>query len=437
MLNEPKIAIVVPSFNQGAYLGETLESLVIQNYPRLEVIVQDAGSSDNSLQIAEAYARSRPDIFRIFVERDNGQAHGLNLGFQKATGTILGFLNSDDTLYPGCLQRVAREIDPQKGRFIVMGRSLFTGADSPYVGVEHPCEFIDHFHQLAIWERGVNTIPQPSVFWHRMVWDKCGGFDETQQHVLDYELFCRFSRHFHFHKVDELWSTYRIHSSSKTFSRDEGEVLELSVRASRKHWGPWWSPLRWRCGFSCWQHNPHNFERARHHARMTEEAFSEKRFAAGVANACATFGLAPRLALTRLVWPSLLYETFSSIERTLLSPTPSLTNAKPRYADGWIGPNFAETLEIPAHEKSLVLDLDFVRPKPVKTKIDFLIDGETVTTVQRRQSARFEVTLEIEKFGGKTVTLQILSNSCFVPSHHGTGGDNRELSMRIIEKGFQ
>ena len=434
MSREPRISIVVPSFNQAAYLGETLESLAIQNYSNLEVIVQDAGSSDESVRIAQTYMQRHPDIFKVFVEKDHGQAHGLNLGFKKTTGAILGFLNSDDTLYPGCLERVAKEIDPEKGRLIVMGRCLFTGADSPYFGVEHPCEFIDHFHQLAIWKRGLNTIPQPSVFWHRTVWGKCGGIDETQEHALDYELFCRFSRYFVFHKVDQLWSTYRIHSSSKTFARSEAEVLELAIRASRKHWGPWWSPLRWRCAFSCWLHSPDRFERARHYARLTEEAFSGKKYVTGMMNACATFGISPKLAWTRLIWPPLLDNLFPWIEGSLLSATPSLKNAKPRYADGWIGPNFIESITIPAHAKNLVLRLDFLRPKPIKTKIDFLIDGRAIRSLERRRSESLEIALEVEQFRGRTVTLQILTSSFLIPSHHGTAGDHRALSMRILEQ---
>jgi glycosyltransferase involved in cell wall biosynthesis len=434
MPREPKISIVVPSFNQASYLGQTLESLAIQNYSNLEVIVQDAGSSDDSVRIAQNYAQRHPDIFQVFIEKDNGQAHGLNLGFKKTTGSILGFLNSDDTLYPGCLERVAKEIDPKKGRFIVMGRCLFTGSDSPYVGVEHPSEFIDHFHQLAIWKRGVNTIPQPSVFWHRTVWEKCGGMDEGEEHALDYELFCRFSRDFVFHRVDQLWSTYRIHSSSKTSARSEAEVLELTIRASRKHWGPWWSPLWWRCAFSCWLHNPENFERARHHARLTEEAFSGRKYAVGMMNACATFGISPKLALNRLLWPSLLYNIFPWVEGSLLCATPSIKNAQPRYADGWIGPNFVELITIPAQAKNLVLRINFLRPKPIKTRIDFLIDGRANKRLERRRSESLEIALEVDQFRGRTVTLQILSSSFFIPSHHGTTGDHRALSMRILEQ---
>ncbi len=211
----PLISIVTPSFNQGSYLAETLQSLLDQEYPRLEVIIQDGGSTDGAVAVAEEFVRRHPGIFRLYVEKDAGQADALNRGFARVTGEIHGFLNSDDTLYPGCLRSVARKIDPARGRWVVFGRCLFTGEGSRYVGVEHPAvEYRSHFEQLAIWKRGYNTLPQPSVFWHRRVWERCGGFKVTEHHVLDYDLFCRFSARYRFYRVDELWSTYRIHAVS-------------------------------------------------------------------------------------------------------------------------------------------------------------------------------------------------------------------------------
>src|SRR5512144_2548508 len=126
----PRITIAVPSFNQGRFIRETLESLVEQRYPNLEVIVQDGGSTDGAAEIAQQFADRYPDVFRVFVQRDRGHAHALNMAFARSTGEILGYLNTDDTLYPGCLHRVAREIDPARGRYIVFGRSVFTGEGS-------------------------------------------------------------------------------------------------------------------------------------------------------------------------------------------------------------------------------------------------------------------------------------------------------------------
>jgi glycosyltransferase involved in cell wall biosynthesis len=434
---KPKISIVVPSFNQGEYLEETLQSLVDQNYRHLEVIIQDAGSTDRSAEVARSFVQRFPDVFQLFIEKDKGQAHGLNLGFQKTTGEILGFLNADDTLFRSCLDRVAKEIDPPSGRYIVMGRCLFTGEGAPYVGIEHPSEYIDHFHQLAIWKRGLNTIPQPSVFWHRDVWERCGGFDETQHHVLDYELFCRFSKRFRFHRVDALWSTYRIHSASKSFSRSETEVLDLSIRASRKHWGPWWSLLRWRCELSYWLHNPQKFEKARHHARLAEEAFGKRTFFNAFWHLAATLRYSPTLAWTRLLAPVLLYRTVPVLERVFLTPRRLQEEERPRYGDGWIGPNFIEQLAVPENASALILRLEFIRPRAVKTEISFLVEGVKVKTLVLRNSQTVSVVLSVGQHRGKTIKLQILSSDSFAPSDYQECDDHRALSMKLLGVRFQ
>ena len=166
-MTAPRITIAVPSFNQGRFIGETLQSLVDQRYPELEVIIQDGGSTDGAVEIAGEFVRRFPGVFQLHVEPDTGHANAVNRAFRRSTGEVLGYLNTDDTLYPGCLERVAREIDPARGRFIVFGRCRFTGHGSPYVGQEHPAEFRGHFDLLAVWRRGYNTIPQPSTFWHR------------------------------------------------------------------------------------------------------------------------------------------------------------------------------------------------------------------------------------------------------------------------------
>jgi glycosyltransferase involved in cell wall biosynthesis len=419
--------------NQGYYLGETLESLVVQEYPKLQVVIQDAGSVDNSVEVARDFEKRFPGIFRLCVEKDQGQAHGINLGFQKTNGEIMSFLNADDTLFPGCLYSVARELDPARGRLVVMGRCLFTGEGAPYIGMEHPCEFIDHFHQLAIWRTGINTIPQPSVFWHRSVWERCGPLDETQRHVLDYDLFCRFSRYYRFHKVDELWSTFRIHSASKTFSRTEQEVLQMSIQASRKNWGPWWEPLRWRCLISLWLHNPKTFERAREHALKAEEAFRSRKFSVSLYNILATFFTSPSLGCNRLVLPFLDDHVIRRLNRSLFRRTRVPGRASGRFEDGWIGPNYEEQHQVPPKASDMLLQLRYTRPKMVKTKVIFSIDGQACRTVEFCDFANELVRLPVADKRGQSVRLQIVSSSAFVPRHYCACGDGRVLSV-VLER---
>jgi glycosyltransferase involved in cell wall biosynthesis len=439
-VTNPKISIVVPTLNQGKHLEETLRSLVNQDYRPLEVIIQDGASTDETIQIAQEFVRKFPDVFQLVVERDNGQGHRLNLGFQRTTGAILGFLHSDDTLFPGCLSRVAKEINPETERYIVMGRSLFSRAgepNEPYLGIEHPCEFVDHFHHLAIWKRGVNTIPQPSVFWHRSVWEICGSIDEGQDQALDYELFLRFSKRYRFHRIDELWSTYRVQSESKIFSLSDTEILDLLFRVSREHWGPWSSPLRWRCELSFWLHNPKKFERARHHARLAEDGFLNKAYSKLLRHAAATFILDPKLAWKRIATQFLVYRFQPVVETLLLRPKHSLKDATPRYDDGWIGPNFAEKFEIQYGIRFLVLQLEFFRPRPLKTKIDFQADGRRVKRLTCWRSGTFDVRLNVAKYRGRAVTIQVVSSSSFQPGAQGDLDDPRRLSLRIRDLHFE
>ena len=296
------VSIVVPSFNQAQYLPETLQSLVDQNYPSLEVIIQEAGSTDGSIAIAEDFVKRYPAIFKLFVEKDSGLADALNRGFAQTTGEILAFLNSDDTYYPETLHRVAAELDPAKGRYVVMGRCLYTGEGSCYVGVEHPAEYSNHFEQLAIWNHGFNTIPQPSVFWHRSVWERCRGLDINEHHALDYDLFSRFSKYYRFHRIDKLFSTYRLHDRSKLSQRTEAEVLAFLIKVSQKHWGSWLAPLRWQCEISYWLYTLQLHERARHHARRAEEAFKARNFGVALVETAATLIASPRMARDRLFY---------------------------------------------------------------------------------------------------------------------------------------
>ncbi|HTD14217.1 MAG TPA: glycosyltransferase family 2 protein [Chthoniobacterales bacterium] len=433
----PTISIVVPSLNQGQFLNETLESLVAQKYPNLQVVIQDAGSVDNSVEVARDFERRFPGVFQLFIEKDKGQAHGINLGFQKTQGEIMSFLNADDTLFPGCLRSAAKELDPNRHRLVVMGRCLFTGEGAPYIGMEHPCEFIDHFHQLAIWRSGINTIPQPSVFWHRSVWEKCGPLDETQRHVLDYDLFCRFGRYYRFHKVDELWSTFRIHSASKTFSRTEQEVLDMSIKVSRKNWGPWWKPLWWRCLTSLWLHNPHAFERARPHARKAEEAFQSRNYAIAFSQALATFCVSPSLGWNRLFVPFVHSHLMPRLKGFRSRRITVPVRPAGRFVDGWIGPNFEEEHKIPIDASSMLLELRYARPKMVKTKVIANINGEPRWTKEFCEATNESVNISVADKRGQNIHLQIVSSSAFVPKHYNDSTDGRVLSLMLEKIDFR
>ena len=202
-----KISVVTPSFNQGAYLEATLRSLLTQNYPDLELIVIDGGSSDQSIEIIRRYASS---LSYWESEKDRGQSHALNKGFAHVHGDIWSWLNSDDLLEEGVLRRVAEVFaqDPEAG--VVYGDCVYVGEDGTTVVEKFPGEPYSRLRHLAH-----RFIAQPSCFFRtRMV---PPAVREDLHYCMDYDLWLELAaRGVKFRYVPELFSRYRLHDQSKS-----------------------------------------------------------------------------------------------------------------------------------------------------------------------------------------------------------------------------
>jgi glycosyltransferase involved in cell wall biosynthesis len=208
----PTISIVTPSFNQGRYLERTLQSVLGQKYPALELIVQDGGSCDESLPILDRY---RARLHHVESRADRGQAHALNLGFRHAGGDIMAYLNSDDLLLPGSLQRVARFFSEHPQVDVVYGNRIVINERDEEVGrwILPP-----HSPDALLWN---NYVPQETVFWRRRIWDRAGGgFNEGFHSALDWEMWLRFHRAgARFHHLPRFLGAFRIHPEQKTSVR--------------------------------------------------------------------------------------------------------------------------------------------------------------------------------------------------------------------------
>ena len=186
LIGAPAISIVTPSYNQGRYLERTLQSVLGQNYPSLEYIVQDGGSRDESRHILERYGDR---LHHVESVRDRGQAHAINLGFRHAGGGIMAYLNSDDLLLPGALHCVGRFFAEHPEVDVVYGNRIVINERDEEVGrwILPP-----HCAEALIWN---NYLPQETMFWRRRIWDKAGGrFDESLHSALDWDLWLRFQR---------------------------------------------------------------------------------------------------------------------------------------------------------------------------------------------------------------------------------------------------
>jgi glycosyltransferase involved in cell wall biosynthesis len=210
----PKISIVTPSFNQGRYIEETIRSVLLQGYPNLEYIVIDGGSTDDTVSIIKKYSQW---ITRWVSEKDDGQADALNKGFSYATGSILGFLNSDDVLYPSALFKMMKKIETVNlsDPLLVCGKVLDftqTPGEPKLVQAEN-----NNFGSVKKWLDGGVSIHQPGCFWTKAAWHQFGSFRNSLNYMFDRYFFTRCNiGGCKFLAVDTVIAGFRIHPESKT-----------------------------------------------------------------------------------------------------------------------------------------------------------------------------------------------------------------------------
>ncbi len=215
----PKISIITPSYNQGQYIEETILSVIGQNYPNLEYIIIDGGSTDNTVEIIKKYEKH---LAYWASEPDNGQAHAINKGFAIATGDILAWLNSDDMYMPKILNYVAENINTQKPEFL-FGDCIHFDENKTTVFKNQYLD-LHNIVELAY----IDYIDQPSSFWTKRAWDKVGQLNEASHYVFDWEWFIRAQRAgVNYIPTSKYLSMYRIHSMHKTGSGGNERMVEI------------------------------------------------------------------------------------------------------------------------------------------------------------------------------------------------------------------
>jgi glycosyltransferase involved in cell wall biosynthesis len=205
----PRITIVTPSFNQAHFLEQTIQSVLDQQYPNLQYIICDGGSTDQSVEIIRKYERH---LSYWCSEKDRGQGHAINKGFARGDGELFAYINSDDYFLPDAL-RTAADVFSSGAEFIV-GHSQFlhrNGSSSAFNVQPHA--------QPSDWLIA-NPIPQQSTFWSARLWKRLGEFREDLNFSFDYEYWVRirFRGNLQPHVIDKTLAVFRMHAASKTLS---------------------------------------------------------------------------------------------------------------------------------------------------------------------------------------------------------------------------
>ena len=223
----PKISIVTPSYNQGRFLERTILSVLNQNYPNLEYIILDGGSTDESVEIIKRYEKY---LAYWVSEKDAGQADAIKKGFRQSTGQILAWLNSDDVYLPGTLYRITGVFKNNPDVGVVYGNEYLTDEKDKIIGERRLTPYIPYSSKLGFLYGGFG-IYQPASFWTRDLYYAVGEIDVSFQHCMDNDLFTKFAfAGARFRFVREFLAGFRIHPMSKTstlqhVARQERQII--------------------------------------------------------------------------------------------------------------------------------------------------------------------------------------------------------------------
>jgi len=213
MPEEPLVSIITPSYNHARFIEATIQSVLMQDYPRIEYLIVDGGSNDGTVDLIKKYS----DKLSWWVsEKDKGQTDAINKGFNRAKGDILAWLNSDDTFEPGAVTAAVKYLQEKPEVGMVYGDCNFINEHGKVIGKFNSAQ--TDYHLLR---QGYVHIPQQTMFFRRELWEQVGPLDPSFYFAMDYDLWIRIAAKCEIKYVSQTWANFRIHTSGKTIIADD------------------------------------------------------------------------------------------------------------------------------------------------------------------------------------------------------------------------
>lgn len=227
-LRIPRISIITPSYNQGHFIEQTIQSVLQQDYTNLEYIIIDGGSTDNTVEIINRY---ESQIAYWISEKDNGQTHAINKGLARATGEIIAYINSDDYYLPGTFSKVAEAFQNSPEIDLLHGRCRYVNEGGGKIGEQFGD--IQSFEEIidlwGVWWQKRQFV-QPEVFWSQRITDRVGMFNEALHYVMDYDYWCRILKAGgKVKRIEQEFACFRFTANQKSNQSDSvaQELLNL------------------------------------------------------------------------------------------------------------------------------------------------------------------------------------------------------------------
>ena len=232
----PLVTIVTPCLNMESYIARTIDSVLSQDYPNLEYILVDGGSTDGTTGMIREYVAKNPERMRLIVEPDGGVAEALEKGLAAANGEFFAYINADDTYFPGALRTAVHWLESHPHVAGVYGNAYWIDDEDKRIG-SYPTE---PFQKETLGHSCY--ICQPTCFLRTGILRESGGFNTDYQVAFDYELWLRLAQRHELLKIDALLANSRMHRANKTL-RQRAVGFEEASRALRKYHG--YVPFRW------------------------------------------------------------------------------------------------------------------------------------------------------------------------------------------------
>jgi len=377
---EPLVTIVTPSYNQGRFIRATIESVLAQDYPAIEYIIMDGGSTDETDTIAGEY-KGR---LTFISEPDRGQSHAINKGFRMARGEIVSWLNSDDIILPGAVGHAVRTLAGNPRLGAVYGEGYTIDEDGNVTGRFAATEPFNLWKLVYL----SDYILQQTVYFRRSVVDDVGYVDEQLNWGMDWDLLIRIGKKYPMAYIPEYMGSVREYDTAKSFSGGFRRIRELAA-IMRRH--------------------------------------GQIKFAPGML----TYGLDTlHRKLSTLIPVPVIQRAMDPIFSAAIGKIHR--DAQGLYPDGWAGPRLRYMLPAGPGPVRICGNL----PEGISELRGQVIAVESRGAVFARKAVRpglFEI--EFEDAGNNRVvplSFEVKASRAFVPSRCGMGPDHRHLAFMLI-----